>query len=80
LTAAEAGRSPTSFPYKGVQINCTIVQWQEPRPTQICTELDDGIVLIKDETTGEPIGIELLSYRPGDARFDSVNVEVGAAR
>ena len=54
------------------------VFWQEPRPTQVCTELDDGVVLIKDEVTAEPIGLELLSYRPGDARFDSVNVEVGA--
>jgi hypothetical protein len=42
------------------------VFWQEPRPTQLCTELDDGVVLIKDENTGEPIGLELLSYRPGD--------------
>jgi hypothetical protein len=54
------------------------VFWQEPRPTQVCTELDDGVVLIKDEVTGEPIGLELLSYHPGDARFDSVNVEIGA--
>jgi hypothetical protein len=51
---------------------------QEPRESQLCTELDDGIILIKDEKTGEPIGLELLSYRPGDARFDSVNVEVAA--
>ena len=56
------------------------VFWQEPRRDQVCTELDDGIVLIKNEATGEPIGLELLSYRPGDARFDSVNVQVGAAR
>ena len=56
------------------------VFWQAPRVKQLCTELDDGVVLIKDEDTGEPIGLELLSYRPGDARFDSVNVEVGAAR
>lgn len=54
------------------------VFWQEPRESQLCTELDDGVVLIKDEVTGEPIGLELLSYRPGDSRFDSVNVEVGA--
>jgi len=53
------------------------VFWQEPRRSQIGTELDDGVVLIKDDETGEPIGLELLSYRPGDARFDSVNVEVG---
>lgn len=56
------------------------VFWQEPRRSQVCTELDDGVVLIKDESTGEPIGLELLSYRPGDDRFDSVNVEVGATR
>jgi hypothetical protein len=56
------------------------VFWQEPREAQLCTELDGGVVLIKDEATGEPIGLELLSYRPGDARFDSVNVEVGAVR
>jgi hypothetical protein len=43
----------------------------------MATELDDGVVLIKDEETGEPIGLELLSHRPGDARFDSVNVEIG---
>jgi len=56
------------------------VFWQAPRRRQVCTELDDGVVLIKDEDTGEPIGLELLSYRPGDARFDSVNVELGPAR
>ena len=38
---------------------------------------DDQFVL---KATGEPIGLELLSYRPGDARFNSVNVEVGAVR
>jgi len=36
------------------------------------------VVIIKDEGTGEPIGLELLFYRPGDDRFDSVNVQVGA--
>jgi hypothetical protein len=56
------------------------VFWQEPRRAQVCTELDDGIVLINNEATGEPIGLELLSHRPGDARLDSVSVQVGAAR
>ena len=51
--------------------------WQEPRADQICTELDDGVILIKDSRSGEPIGIELLAYRPGDDRFDSVHVDVG---
>jgi len=26
--------------------------WQSPRKNQICTELDNGLILIKDETTG----------------------------
>jgi hypothetical protein len=55
------------------------VFWQEPRAEQLGTELDDGIILIKDERSGEPIGLELLSYKPGDQRFDSVSVQVGAA-
>jgi len=54
------------------------VFWQEPRAEQVCTELDDGVILIKDERSGEPIGLELLSYRPGDARFDLLSVSVGA--
>lgn len=53
------------------------VFWQAPRKDQICTELGDGIILIKDATTGEPLGLELLSYHPGDNRFDSVSVEIG---
>lgn len=28
-------------------------------------------------TVGEPIGMELLSYRPSDNRFDAVSVEMG---
>jgi hypothetical protein len=35
--------------------------WQAPRKNQICTELGDGIILIKDVTNNEPIGLELLS-------------------
>jgi hypothetical protein len=53
------------------------VFWQRPRPNQICTELGDGVILIKDSDTGETIGVELLSYRPGDSRVDSISVEVG---
>ena len=52
------------------------IYWQAPRTNQLCTEMGDGIIVIKDETTGQPIGMELLSYRPGDARFDAVSVEV----
>lgn len=52
------------------------IYWQAPRTNQLCTEVGDGIIVIKDETTGQPIGMELLAYRPGDARFDAVSVEV----
>ncbi|EAZ89007.1 hypothetical protein [Crocosphaera chwakensis] len=51
--------------------------WQTPRKNQICTELDNGIILIQDSITNEPIGVEILSYHPGDNRLDSVNVEMG---
>ncbi|MEM9487298.1 MAG: hypothetical protein AAGA83_26830 [Cyanobacteria bacterium P01_F01_bin.116] len=53
------------------------VFWQPPRKEQISTELGDGVLLIKDETTGESIGVEILSYHPGDNRFDAVSVELG---
>ncbi|MCG8361890.1 MAG: hypothetical protein MJA27_00995 [Pseudanabaenales cyanobacterium] len=53
------------------------VFWQSPRKEQISTELGDGVILIKDSTTGEPIGVEILSYHPGDNRFDTVSVELG---
>lgn len=53
------------------------VFWQSPRKNQISTELDNGVILIKDSTTNEPIGVEILSYRPGDNRLDSVSVEMG---
>ncbi len=53
------------------------VFWQSPRKEQISTELGDGVILIKDSKNGEPIGLEILSYRPGDNRFDTVSVELG---
>ena len=49
---------------------------QPPRKEQISIELGDGVILIKDSLTGEPIGIEILSYHPGDDRIDSVTVEM----
>ncbi|NJN22189.1 MAG: hypothetical protein HC812_14635 [Leptolyngbya sp. RL_3_1] len=54
------------------------VFWQAPRKDQICTELGDGVILIKDASTGEAIGVEILSYKPGDNRFDTVSVELGS--
>ncbi|GAB4479196.1 MAG: hypothetical protein OHK0037_41160 [Elainellaceae cyanobacterium] len=53
------------------------VFWQAPRKEQISTELGDGVILIKDSNTGEPIGIEILAYHPGDNRFNAVSVEPG---
>ena len=42
------------------------VFWQAPRPNQICTELGDGVILMKDATTGQPIGLEFSNshYSP----------------
>lgn len=54
------------------------VFWQPPRKNQVSTELGDGVIMIKDSITGEPIGIEIISYQPGDNRFDSVSVEMNA--
>lgn len=51
--------------------------WQIPRKNQVATELGDGVILIKDGISGEPIGLEVLSYRLGDDRFDTVSVELG---
>lgn len=53
------------------------VFWQSPRKNQVATELGDGVVLLKDDQTGQPIGVELMSCRPGDARLDTVSVEIG---
>ena len=53
------------------------VFWHPPRKEQISTELGDGVILIKNAITGEPIGVEILSYRPGDNRLDAVSVELG---
>ena len=66
--------------YYEPEMELLTVYWQTPRPGQICAELGDGVILIKDEITGQAIGLELLSYRPGDARFDTVSVEVGPAQ
>ena len=63
--------------YYEPEMELLTVFWQAPRKNQIATELGDGVILIKDETTGEPIGMELLSYYPSDNRFDAVSVEMG---
>lgn len=53
------------------------VFWQTPRKNQVATEMGDGVVLLKDGDTGEPIGLELLSYKPGDKRLNGISVEIG---
>ena len=53
------------------------VFWQSPRKNQVATEVGDGVVLLKDGQTGQPIGMELMSYHPGDERLDAVSVEIG---
>lgn len=50
--------------------------WQSPRKNQICTEMDDGVILIKDGDTQEPIGIELLSYKPEDNRISGIYLQI----
>jgi hypothetical protein len=54
-----------------------MIFWQPPRQNQIATELGDGVILLKDATTGKPIGMEILSYRPSHNRLDAVSVEMG---
>jgi hypothetical protein len=51
--------------------------WQAPRLNQIATNLGDDIILFKDSDTQEPIGIEILSYRPGDDRLSGISLELG---
>ncbi len=63
--------------YYEPEMELLTVFWQTPRKNQIATELGDGVILFKDDTTGEPIGMELLSYLPSDNRFNTFSVEVG---
>ncbi len=66
--------------YYEPEMELLTIFWQSPRQNQICSELGDGIILIKDSDTNEPIGLELLSYRPGDDRFDSMSLEIGQTK
>ena len=38
--------------------------------------MDDGVILIKDGDTQEPIGIELLSYKPEDNRISGIYLQI----
>lgn len=50
--------------------------WQHPRKNQISTEMDDGVIIIKDSETLEPIGVELLSYKPEDNRISGISLQI----
>lgn len=63
--------------YYEPEMELLTVFWQSPRKNQICTELGNGVILIKDADNGEPIGMELIAYHPSDNRFDSVSIEMG---
>ena len=63
--------------YYEPEMELLTIFWQSPRTNQTATELGDGVVLLKDGQTGQPIGMELMSYHPGDERLDAVSVEIG---
>ena len=50
------------------------VYWKEPSTEQVCEETGEGVILIKDRSTGEVIGFERLYYRP-DTQGQAVTVE-----
>jgi len=43
------------------------VYWKDPSPDQICEEIGEGVILIKDDQTQEVIGFERLYYQQDDA-------------
>lgn len=53
--------------------------WAEPRESQIADELDRDGILIRDENTGESLGLEFFSYRKGDRRLLEIQNEVNEA-
>jgi len=50
--------------------------WAEPQKTQIAEELVDDGILIRDEVTGESIGIEFFNYQYGDRRLLDIENEI----
>lgn len=53
--------------------------WAEPRETQIADELENDGILMRDEITGESLGLEFFSYRKGDRRLLEIQNEVNEA-
>ena len=50
------------------------VYWREPSQDQVCEEAGGGVILIKNQHTGEVIGFERLYYHP-DTQEQTVTVE-----
>ncbi|WP_052349733.1 hypothetical protein [Picosynechococcus sp. NKBG042902] len=52
------------------------VFWAEPRETQMADELESDGILLRDEATGESLGLEFFCYRKGDRRLLEIQNEV----
>jgi len=63
--------------YYEPELDLLTIFWKAPRKTQICSEMEDGVILIKDSISGEPIGLELISFKPGDKRIDGISLQMG---
>ena len=59
-------------------MNLFTIFWEKPCKEQICTEMEDGVILIKDIISGKPIGIELLAFKPGDKRISGISLYMGS--
>jgi hypothetical protein len=65
--------------FYGLDIELLTIFWAEPRDNQIANELDNDGVLLRDESTGESLGLEFFSYRKGDRRLLEIQNEVNEA-
>jgi hypothetical protein len=53
--------------------------WAEPRKTQIAEELNSDGILLRDEVSGQSLGLEFFCYRKGDRRLLEIQNEVNEA-
>ncbi|MCB1177390.1 MAG: hypothetical protein KDK36_07415 [Leptospiraceae bacterium] len=63
--------------YYEPDMNLLTIFWDTPISDQICSEMDDGVILIKNSKTGSPIGIEILSFKPEDKRIGGISLLMG---
>lgn len=61
--------------YYDRQGNSLTVWFDDPQQEHICEEIDDDVVLMKDEH-GRVIGFERLNYQPHEHRSDEFPVPV----